>query len=184
MKTNQVNKIFEEICSYGLTPNEYFSLAMILQNKPLQERMNRDIYKKYLLINEWIDIGEKATDKIRSSRIFEDLMDGEFVKNVEVYRSMWPAITLPTGKTARSSSKDLESRYKWFFANYNYDWEIIFQATENYITYYRDRGYNFMRTSAYFIYKEESTRIRTSTLAEWCDRIKDGIVEQDYHIDV
>lgn len=146
--------------------------------------MKRDLYKKYLLINDWIDMDERAMDKVRSTRIFEDLLDSEFVKNVEIYRSMWPPITLPTGKTARSPSKDLELRFKWFFSNYNYTWDMIFQATENYITYYRDRNYVFMRTSSFFIYKEESTKIRTSNLAEWCDSIKDGIEEEDFHIDV
>lgn len=184
MKINQINKIFEEICSYGMTPNEYFSLAMVLQKKPLQERMKRDLYRKYLILNDWIDLDDKPLDKVRNSRIFEDFMDQDFTKNVELYRLMWPAITLPTGKTARSSIKDLEARFKWFFLNYSYGWDAIFKATENYITYYRERSFSFMRSSAYFIYKEDSTRIKTSTLAEWCDNVKDGIEEQDYHIDV
>lgn len=185
MKTSQINKIFEEISQFGLTPNEYFSLAMILQDKPLQERMNKEVYKKYLLINGWIDLDDRATDKVRSSRVFDDFMDVDFSKNVETYRSMWPSITLPTGKSARSNIKDLESRFKWFFSNYdNYGWELIFKATEAYISYYRDRGYAFMRTSGYFIYKEDSTRVKTSTMAEWCDKINDGVVEESYQIDV
>lgn len=184
MKTKEINRFFEEICGYGLTPNEYFALSMILQDKPLQERMNPDLYRRYLITNDWININNKATNKLRESKIFEDLIDSDFTRNVDIYRSMWPAITLPTGKTARSTSIDLQARFKWFFKTYEYNWDTIFQATEHYITYYRDRGYNFMRTSSYFIYKEESTKLRTSTLAEWCDRIEDGVIEEDYHMDI
>lgn len=184
MKTSQINKIFEEICEFGLTPNEYFSLAMILQDKPLQERMNKEVYKKYLLINGWIDLDNKPTDKVRSSRILEDFMDVDFSRNVETYRSMWPSITLPSGKSARSNVKDLEARFKWFFSNYNYSWELIFKATESYISYYRDRNYAFMRASGFFVYKEDSTKVRSSSMAEWCDKINDGVIEESYHIDV
>lgn len=184
MRASELNKLFEEICSYGLTPNEYFALAMVLQNKPLQERMEFERYRRYLYVNDWIDMKNKATNKVKESKIFDEIIDTNFRENIEKYRSMWPAITLPTGKTARSSSKELEDRFKWFFNNYDHDWEMIFKATENYITFYAERGYAFMRTSSYFICKYESLKIRTSTLAEWCDRIKDGVEEKDYHIDV
>ena len=167
-----------------MTPNEYFSLAMILQKKPLQDRMKRDLYRKYLIINDWIDFDDKPTDKVRNSRILDDFMDEEFTKNVETYRLMWPPITLPSGKTARSSSIDLEKRFKWFFSNYNFSWEAVFRATEKYIEYYRDRSFAYMRSSAFFIYKEESTKIRTSTLADWCDNLEDGAQIEDFHIDV
>jgi len=184
MKFDQINKIFDEILSYGLTPNEYFGLAMILQNRPLHEKMKRHLYVDFLIRHKWIDSSEKPTDKVRSTRIFQDLMDSEFSGKVEQYRLMWPAIRLPNGKMARGSNLELESRFKWFFSKYNYDWNTIFKATESYITYYRERGYAFMRTSGYFICKEETTKIRTSTLAEWCENAADGIIEQDYHIDV
>lgn len=185
MKISEINKVFEEISSFGLTPNEYFSLALIIQDKPLQEKMKRDLYRKYLLINNWIDIDDKPTEKLNASGIFNGVGEEGFVKNVATYRSMWPAVTLPTGKTARCSYKDLEARFKWFFTNYNYDWITIFKATENYVSYWNERGYSFMRTSGYFIYKEESTKIRTSTLAEWCDNIVENVQqEDDYHIDV
>lgn len=185
MKISDVNKIFEEISEFGLTPNEYFSLAMIIQDKPLGS-MKRDIYKRYLFTNNWIDLNEKPTEKVVSSGIFKGLGEEDFVKNVGIYRSVWPPITLPTGKTARCSLKDLEARFKWFFMNYNYDWSTIHKATENYVSYYADRGFSFMRTSGYFIYKEESTKLRTSTLAEWCDNIMEGTDQKmdDYHIDV
>lgn len=184
LKTRETNKILEEICKYGLTPNEYFALSMILQDKPLPDKLSHDKYRRYLFINDWITMYNKATPKLIESGIFEDVEDINFTKNVETYRSLWPAITLPTGRTARSTSIDLQSRFKWFFKNYNYDWDIVLKATEHYITYYRDRNYAYMRTSSYFIYKEETTKLRTSTLAEWCDRIQDGVIEENYHMDI
>lgn len=185
MKINKINELFEEICSHGITPNEYFALARILKDRPLQERMNYDRYRKYLVINDWLDIRNNPTEKVKRSKIFDDFEDETFGKNVETYRSMWPLVTLPSGKTARSSSVDLKSRFKWFLGHYNYDWSTILKATENYIVYYRDRSWAFMRTSAYFIYKEENTKVRTSTLSEWCDKILEGVQEEEsYRIDV
>lgn len=184
LKVKQLNRLFDEICSLGLTPNEYFALSRVLQDKPMQERMDPKLYRRYLFVNDWITIENKPTEKLRKSKIFEDVQDPDFEKNVEIYRLMWPPITLPTGKTARSSSVDLQHRFRWFFENYQYNWDAIFQATESYINFYRERSYAYMRTSSYFIYKEETTKLRTSTLAEWCDRIGDGVVEHNYHIDV
>lgn len=156
----------------------------MLQGKEVPSLFYNDRHELELITKGWIDLKGKGTEKLRKSKIFEGHVSLDFSRNVEVYRSMWPSLTLPSGKLAKSPSRDLELRFNWFFDNYNYDWNTILKATESYIEYYRERGYNFMRSSSFFIYKEDSARIKNSDLAQWCDKINTGEVEKSYHIDV
>jgi hypothetical protein len=44
-----------------------------------------------------------------------------------------------------------------------------------YVNEYRDAEYMYMQTSQYFISKQDKHRVKHSTLADYCDMIRDGI---------
>lgn len=177
----KIEDIIKECEKHNLSPNEYFVLYLIFNEKPIPKTINETAYKTHLAVKEFLTYEYKLTDK--GKNIFKkDKLDKA---KVESYKLMWPSLILPSGKNARSTSNELESRFKWFFDNFEYDWDTIYKATEEYIKYYQERGYNFMRTSAYFIYKENIPKLRTSTLAEWCDKVlNQNVTHESFDLDI
>jgi len=180
MKLENLDEILKECTKNNLSPNDYLLLYCLFKNKPLPPHINDVQYKISLFcrgyLNNKYELEKKALD------LFFTEIDPE---KIEEYRLMWPNLILPSGKNARCNSKELQAKFKWFFDNYDYEWDTILKATVEYIKYYSERGYNFMRTSSYFIYKESIPKFRTSTLAEWCDKVLHGNVEHEsFDIDI
>ena len=94
---------------------------------------------------------------------------------IEEYLDLWPSIKLPSGKYAKSDRKNIEINFKWFFKTYSYSWDTIIKATEMYIAEYEKKNYLYMRTSQYFIKKQEVDKTITSELANYCMLIENGI---------
>jgi hypothetical protein len=181
MKLEKVQELVEQIEKADLNPNEYVVLYYLFCGKPIPKTINGDAYIYSLKMKGWITSAGKLSGG--AMLLFnEDKISADYI---ERYRLLWPSIILPSGKSARSSNKELEIRFKWFFENFSYTWEEVYKATEEYIKYFQERGYNFMRTSAYFVYKEVSPKLRNSTLAEWCDNISnDNSVIHDDGFDI
>jgi hypothetical protein len=59
--------------------------------------------------------------------------------------NIFPNKKLSSGKYARVPSKNLENAFRWFFENYEYNWETIFLATQKYIYEYESKNYEYMR---------------------------------------
>ena len=90
--------------------------------------------------------------------------------------------TVSVGKTgtaaflvAATNVKALGESFRWFFETYNHTWEQVQKATSMYVNEYRDAEYMYMQTSQYFISKQDKHRVKHSTLADYCDMIRDGI---------
>ena len=109
------------------------------------------------------------------------LMGKSFVDNINVYREIFPNKKLPSGKPARVNVKMLSESFRWFFETYDSTWNQIFEATRMYVNEYRDQEYMYMQTSQYFICKQDKHKVKSSTLADYCDMIKDGIDTEDDH---
>lgn len=185
MEKEKITDLLTEITDNKLSPNEFFTLFLCIQGKPIPETINELAYKKSLILKNWLDINENPTEKCIKNSLFANLeINNIFRKQVEEYRLMWPSIILPNGKNARASLRELEIRFNWFFNTFQYDWNNVFKATEEYIKYYQERRYSFMRTSAYFIYKEMTPKLRTSDLAEWCENVLNKNESQGYDINV
>lgn len=181
MKIDRINEFISYCSKLGLSPNEYCTLHFIYTGKEPLKTINTDGYSLVLRSKGYLDKDKKFTDK--AHELFKEKSIP--IENIETYKSLWPSIILPSGKNARCASTELKIRFQWFIDNFDYDWNTIYKATEEYIKYYADRGYNFMRTSAYFIFKEDTPKLRTSTLAEWCDKVTTGIVENEsFDIDI
>lgn len=178
----QIDDLLSVIGDLDLSPNEYIALVLHLEKKKLPDTINEDLTFKHLRFKGYLDGDLKPTDK--SSGMLS-LIGDTFSVNVQRYRNLWPPLLLPSGKYAKATTKEIEQRFKWFFNNFNYSWEEIMQATEDYIIHFSKTNYVYMKTSSYFIYKHGIDKIKSSTLAEWCDKLKsEGNQVKDYEVDL
>ncbi len=93
---------------------------------------------------------------------------------VNQYREIFPKIRLGSGSYARVDARELQKLLDKFIKVYGYSKETILQATKLYVEHFQSRGYEFMKNSYYFIAK----RGEPSVLAQWCEAVKDGVVDQ------
>ena len=180
-----MTEIFTRLTKMNITPNTYYVLHCIKENIIPASYVNKELECKRLQNEGWLTDDLQLTSK---SIIFmeeingffkrikkktsTDLMGQDFMNRIEEYVNIFPNRKLPSGKYARVATKNLDTAFKWFFENYNYDWEIIIKATEKYVDEYSVRNYNYMMTSQYFIKKQKIDRSIESELANYCELIK------------
>lgn len=176
--------IFLKLIREDITPNSYYVLHCIKQSIIPCSYVNKELEVKRLISEGWLNENLTLTDK---SIIFTTEIDGFFKKskkktskfllgdnfedNVKKYSEIFPSIKLSSGKYARSNSKNLENAFRWFFETYDYDWEIVLLAAKKYVLEYRESNYQYMRTSQYFIRKQNSDKTWDSDLADYCEMI-------------
>jgi hypothetical protein len=179
-------EMFDEMTNLGLTPNQYYLLCCIRDNiSPL--KINTHLELRNLMSNGWLTKDNKLTPQsqtiikkieklfvISSTRTATQLMGKDYKKNIERYTKMFPNIKLPSGKAARSSIGNLSKTFKWFFENHKYSWDEVFVATAVYVNEGQAKQWKFMRTSQYFIRKDN-----LSDLADFCEVIKTGGYEEE-----
>lgn len=112
--------------------------------------------------------------KVQKKKTSTAIMGADFTEKLAQYNELFPKMKLPSGKLARAAERNLETNFKWFFENYKYSWDIILKATATYVDEYERRNWNFMRTSMYFIKKQEKDHSITSDLADYCAMIQSG----------
>ena len=108
----------------------------------------------------------------------KDLLGDNFTNNIKTYVEIFPNRKLSSGKYARVNPKNLENSFRWFFENYEYDWDMIFKATKKYIYDYSLKNYEYMRTSQYFIRKQNTDKTYDSELADYCNMI-DNVLDDE-----
>lgn len=182
----QQMEMFNEMTSAGLTPNQYYLLCCMRDSvTPL--KMNMHLELRNLKQNEWIKEDNKLSPeaitlidtieklfRIQKRKTSSQLMTREFKENIARYKEMFPNIKLPSGKAARAANGNLEKNFRWFFENYDFKWPIIFLATAKYINEHQDQNWKFMRTSQYFIRKDN-----LSDLADYCEMVVSGGDEEE-----
>lgn len=189
-------ELFNKIQSFRITPNEclfLFSMRQKITVKYLEGNEAASlVLKKHIEADEngRIKITESGYEIINtlekyysSSKRKSDkkVMGNEFESMITKYRELFPKKKLPSGKLARNNVKTLTDNFKWFFSTYDYTWEEIIKATERYIKEYREKDWQYMKTSQYFISKQDKHKVKVSELADYCDMIRDGIQISDDH---
>ena len=188
-------EIFQKILNNNLTPNQAFLLFGMKQKTAIPTKLNVDL-------DELIELGflvydEKVYKLTPQAKIFIthldnyfiqakkktdiQLMGKNFVDQINIYREIFPNKRLPSGKPARVNVKMLSESFRWFFETYEYVWEDVINATKMYVNEYRDAEYMYMQTSQYFICKQDKHKVKSSTLADYCDMIRDGIETEVKH---
>lgn len=91
------------------------------------------------------------------------------------FQSIFPSVKLPSGKNFRSNFKDIQKKLEYFRKVYDgYTNDQILQAATEYVRHAESTRFQYIRTAAYFIYKQGEG----SDLADWCEKIKnDGTSE-------
>ena len=186
--------IFTRLIQEGLTPNTYYVLHCIREKIVPHKSVNKELECKRLQTDHWLTENLELTSKSlifmeeingyfkrTKKKTSQDLMGQDFVKNIEKYVEIFPNKKLSSGKYARVNAKNLEAPFRWFFENYDYNWEEIMKATEKYVDEFSVRRYEFMRTAQYFIRKQNIDKSFESDLATYCEIIRSGDDEEQVY---
>lgn len=135
--------------------------------------------KKYI---KWTDEGiilrQKALDVISLVKVKENNPVKELVESkddieewIEEYRDLFKS----TGPGKTADVKTLIKKMKWFYKEYPElaDKSLILNATERYISTESLSSYRYLQRADYFISKEDSSKIKVSRLASYCQDILD-----------
>ena len=182
-----MTEIFNRLIQENITPNAYYILHCIKEKVVPKNFVNKELECKRLQNDLWLTEDLQLTSKSiifmeeiggffkkTTKKVSKDLMGADFVQKIQEYVSIFPNRKLSSGKYARTNPKNLESAFKWFFENYDYDWDIIHAATEAYIDAEKSKNFRYTRTSKYFIRKQDTDKSWSSDLAAFCELIKNG----------
>jgi hypothetical protein len=177
-----MTEIFLKIIGEGLTPNSYYILHCIKEKIIPHMLINKELECKRLQRDAWLSESLELTSKSiifmseidgyfkkSKKKTSKDLMGHDFMQNIEAYVHIFPNRKLSSGKYARVPPKNLENAFRWFFENYDYDWETIFKATRKYVGEYESKDFDFMRNCQYFLRKQNVDKSWDSDLSTYCE---------------
>ena len=186
-----MEEIFFKLIAQDITPNSYYILHCIKTKIVPAQYVNKELETKKLINNGWINEDLTLTSKSiiftteidgyfkkAKKKTNKDLLGDNFADNLKEYVEIFPNRKLSSGKYARVNPKNLENSFRWFFENYDYDWDMIFKATKKYIYDYSLKNYEYMRTSQYFIRKQNTDKTYDSELADYCNMI-DNVLDDE-----
>tara|TARA_R100000805_G_C3590685_1_gene92693 strand:- start:254 stop:844 length:591 start_codon:yes stop_codon:yes gene_type:complete len=183
-----MNEIFNRLIKESLTPNSLYVLHCIQNKISVNKLVSASLEVQKLKANDWIKNDLELTGKsiilleelnsfFRKSKkkTSKDLLGDNFTLRIKMYNEVFPAKKLGSGKYARTNVKNLETAFRWFFENYDYSWDTIMSATKLYVEEYQLKNYEYMRTSQYFIRKQNnSDKTFESDLANFCEQYLNG----------
>lgn len=180
-----MTEIFNRLVQENLTPNAYYVLHCIKEKVVPNKFVNKELECSRLQNDQWLTKDLQLTSKSiifideiggffkrTKSKASKDLMGEDFLQKIQEYVEIFPNRKLSSGKYARTNVKNLESSFRWFFATYDYSWELILEASEKYVKDYEMRNFEYMRTSQYFVRKQNIDKSFESELANYCELIK------------
>jgi len=180
-----MTEIFNRLIQENLTPNAYYILHCIKEKVVPKRFVNKELECKRLQSDAWLTGDLQLTSKSiifmeeiggyfkrTTKKVSKDLMGAEFMQKIQEYVDIFPNRKLPSGKYAKTTAKNLESAFRWLFDTYDFSWELILEATEKYVKDYELRNFDYMRTSQYFIRKQNIDKSFESELANYCELIK------------
>jgi hypothetical protein len=192
-----MKELFEKMDAYKLTFNQLRYLYKIKVNQAIQTNYaitithdEFDGLKEMGYLEEALKLSDRGFALVLE---FESLfkitkkkkgtVTAEEMGYIKKYNEIFPDIKIPTsGKRARSHERDVAANFSWFLANYNYSWDTILQATELYVASLQKQNYKFMRTSEYFVRKQDPDKTFKSELASYCASVESGeITEEPKH---
>ena len=186
-----MEEIFNKLIEKELTPNNFYVLCCIKNNIKPNNFVSSSLAVTKLKQEGWLEENLQLTSKSiiftteidgyfkkAKKKTTKDLLGDNFTNNIKTYVEIFPNRKLSSGKYARVNPKNLENSFRWFFENYDYDWDMIFKATKKYIYDYSLKNYEYMRTSQYFIRKQNTDKTYDSELADYCNMI-DNVLDDE-----
>lgn len=183
-------EVFNRLIQEGITPNNFYILTC-LKNKIVPHKfVSKELAYSVLKAGDWLSEDLQLTSKSIifmeeisgyfkkvKKKVNSDLMGIDYVANIEAYVELFPDRKLSSGRYARVNPKNLDGAFKWFFETYDYTWETILLATEKYVSEYEMKRFEYMRTSQYFLRKQNLDKSFESELANYCDLVISGAGE-------
>lgn len=183
-------EVFNRLIQEGITPNNFYILTC-LKNKIVPHKfVSKELAYSVLKADDWLSEDLQLTSKSIifmeeisgyfkkvKKKVNSDLMGTDYVANIEAYVELFPDRKLSSGRYARVNPKNLDGAFKWFFETYDYTWETILLATEKYVSEYEMKRFEYMRTSQYFLRKQNLDKSFESELANYCDLVISGAGE-------
>lgn len=163
-----------------MSPNDYITLLY------LKLKTEDDLWFDYgasldsLTKKKYIDEDKNLT--MKGQKLFQTaVLDLQFHENKKLedkaltlstikFIQIFPPIILPSGSPARGGLAVVKNKLKSFMANYQYDWDIIYSAANNYVKRYAEKNYKFMRNCPNFIFNSQGE----SLLALECDIVQNS----------
>jgi hypothetical protein len=189
-----MDEIFNTLIQKKLTPNQLYILHCLKHRTVPHSSINISLEIERLKEDDWIEEVNKLTAKsialldnldayFRKSKkkSNEDVMGIEYMIKIKAYVELFPKGNLPSGKPARSNPKNLETNFRWFFETFDYDWETVSEATKMYLDKFEQENFKYMRTSQYFIRRQNQDKSSESELANYCEMYLNGDVEDNSH---
>jgi hypothetical protein len=189
-----MTEIFKRFSDENITPNAYYVLNCIKEKIVPNNFINSSLECKKLQVDNWLTEDLRLTSKSlifieeingyfkkskkKSSKV---LMGDDFLRKIEEYVNVFPNKRLPSGKYAKTTPKNLEVAFRWFFETYDYEWDTILKATEKYVEEYEVRNFEYMRTAQYFLRKQNNDKSFESDLANYCEIIKSSPEDHQVH---
>ena len=186
-----MQEIYDILQNEKITPNELYLLHTLKEKVVPSGLIQVNLELRKLEVNNWITQEKQLTPKAISlldeiSLFFKktkkktttDILGDDFMSKINQYVELFPNKKLSSGKYARVNPKNLEISFKWFFENYDYNWDTILNATLKYINDYASKNYEYMRTAQYFIRKQNIDKTFESDLATYCQLINSGFEEE------
>lgn len=186
--------IYKRLIKEGVSPNQLYILWCKRSNMVPLFNINLNVEYMRLITDGWLDEDKNLTSKsiqlvqeldsffnTKKKKTSNDILGENFTCRIEEYLEIFPKFKLPSGKYARSDKKNLENNFRWFFETHSYTWETIINATKMYVDEYERQGYKYMRTSQYFVRKQNPIeKTFESELANYCEIFLNGTDDYGY----
>ena len=183
-------EVFNRLIQEGITPNNFYILTClknkIVPNKFVSKELAYNVLKAENWLTEDLQLTSKSIifmeeisgyfKKVKK-KVNTELMGTDYAVNIQTYVELFPDKKLSSGRYARVNPKNLDGAFKWFFETYDYTWETILLATEKYVSEYEMKRFEYMRTSQYFLRKQNLDKSFESELANYCELVISGAGE-------
>lgn len=168
-----MTEVIKKINESGLSPNQFILLYCLyheLQVKGIDLEAEKRVLIEKGHLNEDGSLGV-------SQIISKELEEQALLSKTREFARLFPPIILPTKLPARGKLSQVKLKLKLFLQSYSYDWDLIYTATEQYVSRYRDEGYKYMQNASNFILDKNGD----SSLAIECETLE---YSEEKHTDI
>ena len=147
-------------------------------------------FKKYIKIKDYntyeFDFREKAISLLSKDIIFLE-KDSTITKtnnenDIQNWISDYRRLFKKTGASGKMGDlKTTMKKMEWFYREYPEfaKKDLIMKATQKYIEQESHNDFKFLQRSDYFISKEDTSKIKMSRLASFCEELTDDDLEEE-----
>lgn len=181
--TNLIIKIDE--LPVDLNLNQLFTLFQKEERYP-ENLLVEPIELERLQVNKYIKITDydtwewefrqKALDLLKTGIVYYDSKGiGSKNPNLEDLVSKYRKLFKETGMSGRTADvRTTTKKLEWFQKEYDYSEDVILKATTKYIDQEAHNNFKYLQRCDYFISKEDTSKIKVSRLASFCEEIEDN----------